>query len=212
MNDCVEGCAAAHQVLLEAVDALDELSFAAPSTLPGWSRAHVVAHLALNARSHVGLFAAAARGDVAEQYRGGAPARAAAIDEWSAHSPDQLKKDLRRAVYELEGAWAGANAEAWQGTGLSPSGLVIAISDLPFLRWRETLVHTVDLDIGIGFDAWPALWVRLELDRQRMAWAASHPMGLTQLPAAANALDDRSRLAWLLGRLEVEGLPKGLGL
>ena len=212
VNDCVEGCAAAHQVLLAAVDELDDESLTEPSALPGWTRSHVVAHLALNARSHVGLFAAAARGEQAEQYPGGGPARSLAIEEWSTRDPGALRTDLRRAVYELEGAWASASAEAWQGTGIAPSGAVVPIADLAFLRWRETLVHTVDLDIGIGFDAWPALWVRLELDRQRMAWAASHPMGLTQLPAAANALDDRTRLAWLLGRIEVEGLPKGLGL
>lgn len=199
-------------MLLRTVDDLPDAAFAAPSHLPGWSRAHVVAHLALNARSHVGLFVAAARGEQGEQYPGGVPARAAAIEEWSAREPAALRADLRRAVYELEGAWAGASAEAWQGTGISPSGVVVSIADLPFLRWRETLVHTVDLDGGIGFDSWPALWVRLELDRQRMAWAASHPMGLTQLPAAANALDDRTRLAWLLGRIEVDGLEKGPGL
>ena len=212
VNDCVEGCAAAHQALLAVVDALDEGAFAAPSALPGWTRAHVVAHLALNARSHVDLFAAAARGEQAEQYPGGAAARAAAIEERSTHGPAALKALLRRSVYELEGAWAAANADAWQGSGLSPSGTVVSISELPYLRWRETLVHTVDLDAGVGFDSWPSLWVRLELDRQRMMWAASHPMGLTQLPAAANALDERTRLAWLLGRIEIEGLPEGLGL
>lgn len=212
VNDCVEGCATAHQALLEVVDALDETAFAEPSALPGWTRAHVVAHLALNAHSHVSLFAAAARGEQAEQYPGGGAARAAAIEEWSAHDPSALKARLRRSVYQLEGAWAGANADAWQGTGLSPSGVVVPVSDLPYLRWRETLVHTVDLDAGIGFDSWPSLWVRLELDRQRMMWAASHPMGLTQLPKAANALDERTRLAWLLGRIEIEGLPKGPGL
>lgn len=212
IDECVEGCAAAHQVLLTAVDDLDDAAFVGSSALPGWTRAHVVAHLALNARSHVGLFAAAARGEQGEQYPGGGPARAGAIEEWSTRSPASLRADVRRAVYELEGAWAGASAEAWQGTGLSPSGAVVWVSDLPFLRWRETVVHTVDLDLGIGFDSWPTLWVRLELDRQRMAWAASHPMGLTQLPAAANALDERTRLAWLLGRIEIDGLPKGPGL
>ncbi len=115
-------------------------------------------------------------------------------------------------MYELEGAWAGATAEAWQGTGLSASGLVVRMEDLPFLRWRETVVHLVDLDVGYTHRDWPDVWVRLELDRQKMAWAASHAMGLTQLPAAANALDERTRVAWLLQRVEVDGLPRGLGL
>jgi len=45
-----------------------------------------------------------------------------------------------------------------------------------------------------------------------MAWAASHPMGLTQLPADAMKLNEKLRLAWLLQRIDVDGLPKGPGL
>ncbi|MEY2967347.1 MAG: hypothetical protein RLY50_1397 [Actinomycetota bacterium] len=212
IDACVAGCAESHQRLLEVVDALADDAFAGDSHLPGWTRSHVVGHLALNARSHVHLISCAMRGEQGEQYPGGAAARAAAIDEASGWLPADARRELRRAVYELEGGWAGASAEAWQGTGLSPSGLVVSIADLPFLRWRETVVHLADLDAGYTHQEWPHMWVRLELDRQKMAWAASHPMGLTQLPAAANALDERTRLAWLLGRLEVDGLPKGLGL
>jgi hypothetical protein len=40
-----------------------------------------------------------------------------------------------------------------------------------------------------------------------MAWAARRPMGLTDLPAAAQALPPNRRLAWLMGRLDPEGLP-----
>ena len=105
-----------------------------------------------------------------------------------------------------------ASADSWQGTGLSPSGAVVPISDLPFLRWREVAVHLVDLDIGIGRDSWPDRWVRHELERQTMAWAASRPMGLTLLPPRALDLAERDRLAWLIGRLEVDGLPPGPGL
>jgi hypothetical protein len=37
-------------------------------------------------------------------------------------------------------------------------------------------------------------------------------MGLTQLPADAMKLNEKLRLAWLLQRIDVEGLPKGPGL
>jgi hypothetical protein len=84
--------------------------------------------------------------------------------------------------------------------------------ELPFLRWRECLVHLVDLNIGYTYEEWPDLYVRRELERQKMAWAASHPMGLTQLPADAMKLNEKLRLAWLLQRIDVEGLPKGPGL
>lgn len=191
---------------------MDPASFAGPSRLPGWSRAHVVAHLAMNALSHVHLIGCAARGEQGEQYPGGPPAREARIAEAAGWEPARLVEELRRSVYALEGAWAGASPEAWQGTGLSASGAVLAIADLPFLRWRETVVHLTDLDVGVECDAWPDLYVRLELERQKMAWAASRPMGLTLLPARANELSETHRVAWLLGRLDVEGLPTGPGL
>lgn len=212
IDACVEGCAASHQALLAAVDAMDVASFAGPSRLPGWTRAHVVGHLGLNARSHVHLLACAARGESGDQYEGGAAGRAEAIASAAARDPRELVDELRASIYVLEGAWAGASAQAWAGTGKSASGATLAMADLPFLRWREVAVHLVDLDIGIDRDSWPELWVRQELERQKMAWAASRPMGLTLLPQRAMELSDRDRVAWLIGRLDVDGLPPGPGL
>ena len=212
IDACVEGCAASHQALLAAVDAMEESAFSGPSLLPGWTRAHVIGHLGLNARSHVHLLACAARGETGEQYEGGAAGRAAAIGAAAVRSPRELVDELRTSIYVLEGAWAGANAQAWSGTGTAASGAVLNMGDLPFLRWREVAVHLVDLDIGVGRDAWPDLWVRHELERQKMAWAASRPMGLTLLPRRALELVERDRVAWLIGRLDIDGLPAGPGL
>jgi maleylpyruvate isomerase len=211
LDACVEGCAATHQKLLAAVDGLGDTDFSAPSKLPGWSRATLVGHLALNARSHLHLLECAARGESGEQYPGGPGARERAIEEISTWSRDALVKELRSAVYALEGAWAGASRDAWVGTGTLASGAVVAMHELPFLRWRESVVHLTDLDVGAGWETWPSLYVRLELERQKMAWAASHAMGLTQLPRAALKLSENERLAWLLQRTDVEGLPRGLG-
>ena len=208
----VEGCAETHQRLLSVVDGLDPAAFRAPSSLPGWTRAHVVAHLAFNARSFVHLFACAARGERGEQYPGGPEERARDIGDGADWEPERLTAELRRQIYTLEGAWAGATSDIWQGTARLAGGSVVPMHELPFRRWRESVVHLTDLDAGVGFDEWPALYVRLELDRQKMAWAAAHPMGLTQLPRAAMELDERTRVAWLLQRTEVDGLPTGPGL
>lgn len=212
LDACVEGCAATHQLLLETVDAISHEAFAEPSRLPGWTRGTIVGHLALNAQSHVELLAAAARGESARQYGGGPEVRTAAIAEASLWAPEKAVKELRKAIYSLEGAWAGSTYDTWQGTGTASSGSVISMHELPFLRWRECVLHLTDLDVGIEYDQWPSHYVRLELDRQKMAWAASHAMGLTQLPQAAMKLDEKHRLAWLLQRAEVDGLPRGLGL
>jgi hypothetical protein len=49
--------------------------------------------------------------------------------------------------------------------------------------------------------------VRFELDRQLMIWNSRKSMGLTVLPEAAAKLSPNHRLAWLLGRVAVDGLP-----
>ena len=212
LDACVAGCAQSHQRLLEVVDGLSDEQLHGPSRLPGWTRLTVVGHLALNARSHVHLLECAERGEVGEQYPGGAPARQRAIDEAATWEPAVAVRELRAAIYALEGQWARTTHDAWLGTGVQASGAVIAMHELPFLRWREVVVHTWDLDAGVSYEEWPSLYVRIELDRQKMAWAASHPMGLTQLPKASLQLAPAHRLAWLLQRVDVEGLPKGPGL
>lgn len=212
LDACVEGCAATHQTLLDVVDALSSEAWAGPSLLEGWSRGTVVGHLALNAESFIHLLSCASRGESGQQYPGGPGAREAAIAEASTWTQTDATARLRRAVYTLEGAWAGATYEMWESTGTLASGAVVAMHDLVFLRWRECVVHLTDLDVGMGWETWPSLYVRLELDRQKMAWAASHAMGLTLLPKAALQLPENQRLAWLLQRTKVDGLPQGPGL
>jgi maleylpyruvate isomerase len=193
------------------VDELTPEQFAEPSLLPGWTRGTIVGHLVLNARSHIHLLSCAARGEVGQQYPGGPGAREAAIKEASTWGPKRAVIELRKAVYALEGAWAGSTRDTWLGTGTLASGSVVAMHELPFLRWRECVVHLTDMNVGVSWDTWPSLYVRLELERQKMAWAASHAMGLTQLPKVALQLPENLRLAWLLQRVEVDGLPRGLG-
>ena len=212
LDRVVEGLAESHQRLLQIVDELTPEQFAEPSHLPGWSRNTLIGHLTMNARSFVHLMSCAARGEVGEQYPGGQKTRQALIDEASSWEPVKAVSELRKAIYTLEGAWAGATSGIWQATGIRSTGSSIAMHELPFLRWRESVVHLTDLNVGIGYDQWPDYYVRLDLERQKMAWAASHPMGLTQFPQEVTQLPEKQRLAWLLQRESVEGLPTGPGL
>jgi maleylpyruvate isomerase len=203
----VEGCAAAHQQLLSALDAIDDDACRAPSRLPGWTRGHLLAHLARNAESHVRLFEAAARGEVAEQYPGGGAAREAAIESGASRDARSLVADVRSSVYALESAWAGATPSAWDGHGLRASGARVAVRDLVLLRWREVEVHHVDLDIGLSFADWSPAYVRLDLEALEMTWRARQPMGLGDLPEGVRTRPPHERLAWLLGRLPIPGVP-----
>ncbi len=206
LNEHVLGCAAAHQLLLAALDSITDEQCRRDSLLPKWSRGHVLSHLARNADSHVHLLAAAGRGEIAEQYVGGRTARLAGIEGSAALSAKELVADVRRSIYALEAAWAGASPTTWAGEGLNSAGATIHMSEIVFLRWREVEVHHSDLALEFTWQNWSDTYVRLELERQIMLWRSRKPMGMTNVPDVALGLSPRHRLAWLLGRVQVDGL------
>lgn len=204
----VEGCAVAHQRLLADLEGRDGEWCRADSALPGWTRGHVLTHLARNAEGFIRLLEFASRGEVAEQYPGGKSARDAAIEEGASRTAYEIVDDLRKMIYGLEGAWNSTTAEAWQGAGILSSGARISVREVVFRRWREVEVHHADLLASVSFADWSPDYVRLDLDHQVMQWRARKPMGLTVLPEQALRLAPHDRLAWLLGRLEVPGLER----
>ena len=209
LNAQVVGCAASHQRLLHALDGLTDEQCRQPSLLAGWSRGHVLSHLANNAYSHLRMFEAASRGEETEQYEGGKPTRDAQIEAWSSLSAHELVGHVRASIYALEGAWASATPTTWTGFGIKShaGGARVAITDLMLMRWCETEVHHADLNLDYSFENWDSTFVRFELDRQLMIWNSRKSMGLTVLPEAAAKLSPNHRLAWLLGRIAVDGLP-----
>ena len=63
------------QALNRTVDALTDEELAAPSLLPGWTRRHVVSHLAMNGFAFAGVLDAIGRGRPVAMYESDAPAR-----------------------------------------------------------------------------------------------------------------------------------------
>jgi maleylpyruvate isomerase len=201
----IDGARRASTGLLADVETIDDGTARRASSLPGWTVGHVVTHLARNADSHVRLLVAAEHGQVADQYDS-PEARAADIDAGAGRSAAELVDDLRAAIGRLDAAWRSTTATGWAGRGATRSGEV-ACAELPFLRWREVEVHRADLGLGWSWRDWSTDYVRLELRRMEMVWASRRPMGMATLPAAALALAPAHRLAWLLGRAEVDDLP-----
>lgn len=211
----VEGAASAHQRLLAMVGSIDGVGLSddmvrRPSLLPGWTVGHVLAHLVHNADSFIRLFGAAEAGEVADQYPGGADVRSADIERDAALPAAEHGERLRRSVYALESTWISAR-RAWEGYGRSVSGDLIPIRDVPLRRWREVEVHTGDLgldEIGSrGIDTWSEEYVRHDVAFLTMQYKARGSMGLVDLPDAVRTAPPRYRLAWLLGRYDVDGTP-----
>lgn len=208
LNDHVEGCSAAHQRLLADVESRDDAWVTADSLLPRWTRAHVLTHLARNAEGLARLLEHANRGEVADQYPGGVAARNAAIEAGAQRSITEIVNDLRAATWLLESTWVTTTAEGWQGQGRLSSGALIPVHEVVFRRWREVEVHHADLGGAFTWSEWSPAYVRIDLEYQTMAWTSRRPMGLATLPDVALRLEPAARLAWLLGRLEVDGLPQ----
>ena len=206
LDATIEGCAAAHQRLLADVDTLTDEDIARPSALPDWTIGHVLTHLARNADSHIRVYEAAARGVPTERYPGGQQGRNAEIEMGAARPAAEQIADVRGTIWRLESAWAAVPADGWELTA-TVYGAPEPVVELPFRRWREVEVHPADLGRAEYTIAdWSDGYVRRDLGRAEMTWAARRPMGLTALPPAALALTPPRRLAWLMGRLDVDGL------
>lgn len=145
----------AHHRLVRTVDAMTDADFHAPSLLPGWSRAHVVAHLALNAEGMAAALLGIVAGEPVPMYAS-EEARDGDVDDLSGAAPAQLRdrllgsiSALGRALPALTEEQGGARVDRTPGGRSWPAALA------PVLRLREVEVHHADLALGYGPRDWP---------------------------------------------------------
>ncbi|MDG4788579.1 maleylpyruvate isomerase family mycothiol-dependent enzyme [Micromonospora sp. WMMD1102] len=139
--------------LLRTVDRLDDAATGEPSLLPGWTRGHVLSHLARSADSLVNLLTSARTGEDVPQYPSPA-ARNADIAAGSARPVGTQLADLRDSARRFAEAAGELPAPAWAAQVRSIRGLRPAAT-LVWARLREVEVHHVDLDAGYRTADWP---------------------------------------------------------
>ncbi|TDB97264.1 maleylpyruvate isomerase family mycothiol-dependent enzyme [Nonomuraea longispora] len=148
--------------LLATAASLSEADLAAPSLLPGWTRGHVLAHVAQNAASHLNLLTWARTGVRTPQYTS-LQARAAAIEAAAAHPAARHLADIEEGSARVAAAIRDMPAECWsaQVEGMRPPPHPAWY--LLVRRMREIGFHHVDLDAGYGPADWPEQFVTREL-------------------------------------------------
>jgi maleylpyruvate isomerase len=129
---------------------------AAPSLLPGWTRGHVLTHIARNADGISDTLAGALHGEVVPRYPDGAQGRNAAIESGATRPFAALAADVRDSAERLDRMF-GAIGDA-DGWGL-PTEHDDPAEAWVFRRWREVEIHRVDLAAGYSPERWPALFV-----------------------------------------------------
>ncbi|MET9913829.1 maleylpyruvate isomerase family mycothiol-dependent enzyme [Streptomyces sp. NPDC006476] len=140
--------------LQQAVDALPAHAVAEPSALPGWTRGHLLTHLARNADALVNLLTWARTGIPTPMYTS-PDQRATDIEAGAGRPLSEQRADLRVSASRFAEAAEALTADAWSATVTSGQGREIAASEVPWLRAREVWIHLVDLRVGVGMDVLP---------------------------------------------------------
>ncbi|HEX5332209.1 MAG TPA: maleylpyruvate isomerase family mycothiol-dependent enzyme [Cellulomonas sp.] len=136
------------------VTELRDDQLAEPSLLPGWTRAHVVAHVGLNARALTRLTQWAATGVETPMYAS-AEERDREI-ELAATLPVRAIRTLSdHAAVHLTVEWRDLKAEAWRHEVRTAQGRLVPVSETVWMRTREVWLHAVDLDNGGRLDDFP---------------------------------------------------------
>jgi maleylpyruvate isomerase len=199
--------------LLRAAAALDADDVAAASRLPGWTRGHVLTHLARNADGFVNLLTAARTGETIPMYASDT-ARTTDIEAGADRPPAALLDDLRAASARFTEAVAAMPPQAWAATvqtrrGPWPAALLV------WGRLREVEVHHVDLGGDYTPADWPAAFARRLLHEVVTGLAdrpdapalvlrpddGGHELVVGDRSAAATVDGSAAELAaWLIGR------------
>ncbi|MFE9766367.1 maleylpyruvate isomerase family mycothiol-dependent enzyme [Streptomyces sp. NPDC005808] len=158
MNDHVRDLASvrdATERLLTAAAELDNASVAEPTRLPGWSRGHVLAHIARNADALVNVLTGR------PMYVSG-EARDSDIERDAPRPLNVQLTDVRESAARFQEA--GAAPADWSRTVELRNGVTDSASLVPFRRWGEVELHHVDLGIGYELEDLSEEFTQREID------------------------------------------------
>ena len=160
------------QFFLQALDQLSRADLDQPSSLPGWTRKHVAAHVIHNAEAFMRLLEWARTGEENRMY----PSRQARDEEIGSTVAHTSNGDVmtmaHEVVDELSDEFDDMDDEAWSATVVNGQGKDMQAAQIPWARARETWMHSLDLNIGMTTLDFPAAMVNALLDEITGMWIA----------------------------------------
>jgi maleylpyruvate isomerase len=165
--------------LLSSASKLTDAAAAAPSRLPGWTRGHVLTHLARNADGFRNLMHWARTGTRTPMYPSQA-ARDKAIEAGAKRSAADLTADLSQSAAAFAQAAAELPAAAWAAQ-VERRGEPFPAGDILRTRLSELEFHHVDLGTGYPPGDWPAEFVADALPRVAGSFAGRADMTACRL-------------------------------
>ncbi|MFE5487301.1 maleylpyruvate isomerase family mycothiol-dependent enzyme [Streptomyces sp. NPDC056527] len=148
--------------LLDAAASLDNAALAEPSRLPGWTRGHVLAHIARNADALVNVLQG-------RPMYADAATRDADIERDAPRPLDVQLADVRESGERFQAV--GAEPADWERTVELRNGVTDRAARIPFRRWVEVALHHVDLGVGYELADLPDEFVLREIDFLADRWS-----------------------------------------
>jgi maleylpyruvate isomerase len=212
---------AATGLLLRSAERLTDQQAREPSLLPGWSRGHLLTHVARNADSLRNLLVWARTGVETPQYSHPGE-RAEGIEAGAGRPAAELIADLASSAATLDAEAARLPDSAWAAPVRGMKGNAHPAWYTLWRRLTEVEFHHVDLDLGYAAADWPESFATNGLAKVAADFTGPHspavllrcsdapvvvqigPAGEQPVHAVTGAV--RLLLAWLAGRSAGAGL------
>ncbi len=154
VSHSLDRLAAATDRVLVTATALSDAQAREPSLLPGWTRGHVLTHIARNADGMVNLLRWARTGSQAPMYAS-AESRGADIEAGAGRPAAGLAADVRESAATLAAAAAAMPGDAWTTQVRALNGPAFPALGVLDRRLSEVEIHHVDLAAGYSPAGWP---------------------------------------------------------
>ncbi|MEV6103416.1 maleylpyruvate isomerase family mycothiol-dependent enzyme [Streptomyces sp. NPDC051940] len=200
--------------LLAAAAGLDDAALAEPSLLPGWTRGHVLAHLARNADALVNVL-------TGRPMYASAEARDADIEAGAPRPLAAQLDDLRETAARLDAAFDALSPADWDARCELRNGVTDVKARIPFRRLQEVELHHVDLGTGYTLEQVPEAFTGKEIDFLTRRFAGNDTVPALTVTAADGRVWRTGReagepltvtgeapalMGWLSGRTKGEGV------
>ena len=143
---------------IAASDRIDDDSLGEDTALTGWTRRHLMAHVAANAEALGRLVRWASTGEECRMYSS-PQQRNDDIENGSRLPATDLRQWVRSSARKLSDDLSGLSAAQWGHCVVTAQGRTVTARALPWMRSREVMVHAVDLGSGTTFADLPAAFL-----------------------------------------------------
>jgi maleylpyruvate isomerase len=217
VSHSLDRLAAASERLVASAATLSDAQARAPSLLPGWTRGHVLTHVARNADGLRNLLIWARTGTETPMYAS-AESRSADIEAGAGRPTTALAADVRESAAAFAAEAASLPRDAWTVPVRALNGPPFPARGVLERRLSEVEIHHVDLAASYGPTDWPDEFLLEALPRVAESFAGRQdtphclirPDGSTSslsigsaqpgIPTATVQGQPVDLLAWLLGR------------